>query len=137
MSTVDRFRAAVESQDLSVLPEIFAPDVKFFSPVKFTPFEGIAAVQGLFEVLMKTFEDFHYVGELAGDAEIGTDGASAPSHILIFRATAGGKAIHGVDLLQLDADGLIKEFTVMVRPLSAMMALGQAVQAGLDAAAAG
>lgn len=38
--------------------------------------------------------------------------------------------------LQLDADGLVKEFTVMVRPLSGMIALGQAVQAGLDAAAA-
>ena len=37
------------------------------------------------------------------------------------------KEIHGVDLLHFGEDGRIKEFTVMVRPQSAVHALGEAV----------
>jgi hypothetical protein len=44
-----------------------------------------------------------------------------------------GKQIHGMDLLQFDETGLIKEFTVMVRPASAVQALGEAVLTGLVA----
>ncbi|MGP3632347.1 nuclear transport factor 2 family protein, partial [Streptomyces sp. 24-1644] len=40
---------------------------------------------------------------------------------------------HGIDLLQFDESGRVKEFTVMVRPLSAVRALSDAVLAGLVA----
>jgi hypothetical protein len=61
------------------------------------------------------------------------DGTDAPSVVLVFRATVDGKQIHGIDLLHFDEAGLIKEFTVMVRPQSAVQALSQAVLAGLVA----
>jgi hypothetical protein len=133
VGTVDRFRAAVEARDLAAFDGLFAADVKFFSPVKFTPFVGAPQMQALLGVLLNTFQDFRYVGQLAGEAET-TAGGPAESHLLIFRATVAGKEIHGIDLLQLDASGLIAEFTVMVRPQSAVVALGAAVQAGLEAA---
>ena len=134
METAERFRTAVEKGDLAALEDLFTEDIRFYSPVKFTPFEGRPMVLGLLGVLLRTFEDFHYVGRLDGTAETSTDGEEAPSEILIFRATVDGRQIHGIDLLQLDADGRIKEFTVMVRPQSAVQALGQAVHAGLVAA---
>ncbi|MEU9489685.1 nuclear transport factor 2 family protein [Streptomyces decoyicus] len=132
-TTGDRFKAAVEAQDLDAVEELFTEDVRLYSPVKFTPFEGRPMVLGLFGVLLRTFEDFHYVGELAGSAQTaaGPGGGSADSTILIFRATVNGKQIHGIDLLQFDEAGRIKEFTVMVRPQSAVQALGEAVLAGL------
>ncbi|MGW7485650.1 nuclear transport factor 2 family protein [Streptomyces sp. NPDC054786] len=132
-TTADRFKAAVEAQELSAVEELFTEDVRLYSPVKFTPFEGRPMVLGLFGVLLRTFQDFHYVGELAGSAETaaGADGGSADSTILIFRATVNGKQIHGIDLLQFDEAGRIKEFTVMVRPQSAVQALGEAVLSGL------
>ncbi|MFG2826435.1 nuclear transport factor 2 family protein [Streptomyces sp. NPDC048434] len=132
-TTADRFKAAVEAQELSAVEELFTEDVRLYSPVKFTPFEGRPMVLGLFGVLLRTFQDFRYVGELAGSAETaaGADGGSADSTILIFRATVNGKQIHGIDLLQFDEAGRIKEFTVMVRPQSAVQALGEAVLAGL------
>ncbi|MEU3463949.1 nuclear transport factor 2 family protein [Streptomyces sp. NPDC006733] len=133
METAARFRAAVEKQDLAALDDLFTDDIRFYSPVKFTPFEGKPMVLGLFGVLLRTFEDFRYVGHLDGTAETGTDGQEAPSEILIFRATVDGKQIHGIDLLQFDEAGRVKEFTVMVRPQSAVQALGQAVLAGLVA----
>ncbi|MFE9535810.1 nuclear transport factor 2 family protein [Streptomyces sp. NPDC006691] len=131
METAERFRAAVEKRDLAAMEDLFTEDVRLYSPVKFVPFEGRAMVLGLFGVLVRTFEDLRYVGRFEGTAETGADGEQAPSVILPFRATVGGKQIHGIDLLQFDEDGLIKEFTVMVRPQSAVHALGQAVLAGL------
>jgi hypothetical protein len=132
-STINRFRTAVEQRDFAALESLFTPDALFFSPVKFAPFEGRAIVLGVFGVLFRrVFDEFRYIGELSGAAEL-ADGTSAESHLLMFRAVVGGKQVHGVDLIQLDGNGLIREFTVMVRPQSAVVALGQAVQAGLVA----
>lgn len=133
MATADRFRAAVDSRDLTALDGLFTEDVRLCSPVKFTPFEGRPMVLGLFGVLLRTFEDFRYVGHFDGTAETSVDGTEAPSAVLLFRATVNGKQIHGIDLLHFAPDGRIKEFTVMVRPQSAVHALGEAVLAGLVA----
>ncbi|MFI1936135.1 nuclear transport factor 2 family protein [Streptomyces purpureus] len=134
MQTAERFRAAVEKRDLAALDDLFTEDVRLYSPVKFVPFEGKAMVMGLFGVLLRTFEEIRYLGRLDGDVETSTDGAPAPSVILPFRGTVRGRRIHGIDLLQFDAEGRIKEFTVMVRPQSAVQALGEAVLEGLVAA---
>ncbi|GAA1548225.1 hypothetical protein GCM10009730_66670 [Streptomyces albidochromogenes] len=131
--TAARFRAAVEKEDVAALEGLFTEDTRLYSPVKFQPFEGKPMVMGLFGVLLRTFEDFRYVGAYEGAAETSADGEEAPSAVLIFRAVVNGKEIHGMDLLHFDDQGLIKEFTVMVRPQSAVQALGQAVLAGLVA----
>ncbi|MBT2365888.1 nuclear transport factor 2 family protein [Streptomyces sp. ISL-10] len=131
MTAAERFRAAVESRDLTALEDLFTDDIRLYSPVKFTPFEGRPMVLGLFGVLLRTFEEFRYVGRFDGTAETSADGTASPSEVLLFRATVNGKQIHGIDLLHLHSDGRIKEFTVMVRPQSAVHALGEAVLAGL------
>ncbi|MFB7265164.1 nuclear transport factor 2 family protein [Streptomyces nojiriensis] len=133
METAERFRAAVEKRDLTALEDLFTEDVRLYSPVKFTPFEGRPMVLGLFGVLLRVFEDFRYVGGFEGAAETSADGAEAPAEVLLFRAAVDGREIHGIDLLHFDEAGRIKEFTVMVRPQSAVQALGQAVLAGLVA----
>ncbi|WP_124283273.1 nuclear transport factor 2 family protein [Streptomyces sp. ADI97-07] len=131
--TAERFRSAVEKRDLAALDGLFTEDVRLFSPVKFTPFEGRPMVLGLFGVLLRTFEGFRYVGHLEGEALTSAEGAEVPSEILLFRASVNGREIHGIDLLQFDEAGRIKEFTVMVRPMSAVQALGAAVLEGLAA----
>ncbi|WP_329454135.1 nuclear transport factor 2 family protein [Streptomyces sp. NBC_01497] len=133
MEAAERFRAAVEKGELDALEDLFSEDIRFYSPVKFIPFHGKPMVLGLFGVLLRIFEDFRYIGHFEGAAETSTDGEEAPSVILPFRTAVEGKQIHGIDLLQFDATGRIKEFTVMVRPQSAVHALGQAVLAGLIA----
>ncbi|MEU9462014.1 nuclear transport factor 2 family protein [Streptomyces sp. NPDC058322] len=133
VETAERFRTAVEKGELTALDDLFTEDIRLYSPVKFTPFEGRPMVLGLFGVLLRVFEDFRYVGHFEGAAETSADGEEAPSTILPFRATVNGKQIHGIDLLQFDGTGRIKEFTVMVRPRSAVHALGQAVLDGLVA----
>lgn len=145
MSTVDRFRAAVDHRDLTALEALLTEDVRLYSPVKFTPFEGKAMVMALFGVLIRTFEDLRYIGRFEGSVEAAADGADGPAAVLAFRATVNGKQINGIDMLHLateDAEGgpdaaagegLIKEITVMVRPQSAVQTLGEAVLAGLVA----
>ncbi|RSS78926.1 nuclear transport factor 2 family protein [Streptomyces sp. WAC06614] len=129
----DRFRAAVDSRDLAALAELLTEDVRLYSPVKFRPFEGKAMVMGLFGVLVRLFEDIRYIGRYDGTCETSADGKEAPSAVLPFRVTVSGRQVHGLDLLHFTEDGLIKEITVMVRPQSAVQALGGAVLAGLAA----
>ncbi|MFJ5532326.1 nuclear transport factor 2 family protein [Streptomyces sp. NPDC093261] len=133
MNAAERFRAAVDNRDLAALDDLFTEDIRFYSPVTFAPFTGKPMVLGLFGVLLRTFEDFRYIGRYTGSAQTSADGTSAPSEVLLFRARVGGKEIHGTDLLHFDDHGRIKEFTVMVRPRSAVHALGEAVLAGLVA----
>jgi hypothetical protein len=122
----EAFRAAVETQDRDAMVAALAPDVVLRSPITFKPFEGREAVSILFGVLLDTFEDFRYTDELDGG------GVKA----LVFEARVGDKQVQGLDLLRFDDEGLIEDFTVMVRPLSAAMALAEAVGKGLEQAAA-
>jgi hypothetical protein len=126
MSTAAAFRAAVERSDLEAVRELLAPDIVFHSPVTFHPFIGRDTVAQLLALVADTFEDFRYTDEL-----IAGDGA----HALIFRAGIGGKDLEGVDLLRFDQQGLIVDFTVMLRPLSGLVPFAQAM--GEKAAAAG
>ena len=127
MNTAAAFRAAVERSDMDAACALLAPDVVFHSPVTFHPFLGRETVSRLLALVADTFEDFRYTDELL------TDGA----HALIFRATVDGREVEGMDLLRMNADGLIADFTVMVRPLSGLVPLAQAmgervVAAGLE-----
>jgi hypothetical protein len=125
MSAAADFRAAVERTDIEAVRELLAPDIVFHSPVTFHPFVGRDTVMALLTLVSQTFEDFRYTDELE------TDGA----HALIFRASIAGKELEGIDLLRLDDDGLIEDFTVMLRPLSGLIPFAQAM--GEKATAAG
>ena len=125
MSHAD-FRTAVESQDLDAMIDALADDIVFHSPITFKPFEGKEAVGMLLGVVFRTFEDFRYTDELDGD-EV---------KALVFKARVGDKEVEGLDLMRFNAEEKIEDFTVMVRPLSAAMALAEAVGKGLEQAAA-
>jgi hypothetical protein len=133
-TTLNRFRTAMEKCELAALEELLTPDIRFYSSMKYQPIEGRDMVMGVFGVFMRTLEDFRYVGSYAGSCETSADGSEAESAILVFRTAVGGKELHGIDMLHFDGEGLIKEFTAMVRPQSAGEALGQAVVKGLVAA---
>jgi SnoaL-like protein len=122
---MNAFRAAVEAKDLEAMRAALHPDVVFRSPAVFTEYEGIDTVMGLLSHVVEVFEDFEYTDEL--------DGAS-DTHALIFRATVGDKRVEGLDHLTLDADGLVTQLVVMVRPLSGLIALAQAMGARIEAA---
>jgi SnoaL-like domain len=127
MSAPQHFRAAVEAADIEAALATLAPDVVFHSPAVFQEYRGAETVGGLLRLVFTTFEDFTYTDALAGD---GAD----PVHALIFRARVGERQLEGMDLLRIGPDGLIADFTVMIRPLSGLMALAQALGPKVEAA---
>lgn len=118
------FRKAVEDRDTQALEALLADDVVFTSPVAFKPYEGKAITAAILRGVMRVFEDFTYVREIADPG--GRD------HAFVFTATVNGKRLHGCDFLHFDEDGRIDDFTVMVRPLSAAQALSEAMGAQFD-----
>ena len=125
-STASEFRRAVESQDMEAGIALLAEDVVFRSPVVYTPYEGREAVGHLLRFVAQTFEDFRYVRQIAD----GND------HLLEFVARVDDKEVNGIDLIHVGDDGLIDDFTVMVRPMSGMHALAASMKAKLEAAGA-
>lgn len=119
------FRAAVEARDFEGAVALLADDVVFRSPVVFKPYQGREVVGALLLAVSRVFEDFRY------EREIGADGAQ--DHALVFKARVGDREIEGCDFLHTDEDGLIDDFTVMVRPLSGALALAEAMKAQLEA----
>ena len=109
------FRRAVEARSLDDMMAAFAEGAVLHSPVTFKPFEGKDAIRQLLGILMEVFQDFGYTDEL--DSEEGATKA------LIFRARVQDRDVEGLDLVRFDASGLIRDFTVMVRPRSALETL--------------
>ncbi|HRF08845.1 MAG TPA: nuclear transport factor 2 family protein [Xanthobacteraceae bacterium] len=110
----------IAKRELSDLEQIVAEDAVFRSPVANTPYPGKQVVCIVLRGAMKVFENFAYHRELH-------DGAD--SACLEFSATVGDKALKGIDLIKFDQSGKIAEFEVMVRPLTGVMALGEAMKA--------
>jgi SnoaL-like domain len=117
MSAGARFREAIEAGDVEAVGELLAPGIVFHSPVTFHPFVGRDTVTRLLGQVAQVFEDFRYTDELEADG----------AHALIFRASVAGREIEGVDLLRFDAQGLIADFTVLLRPLSGLVPFAQAM----------
>jgi len=115
MSAADSFRAGVEGKDVDAALEALAEDVVFHSPVTFKPFEGKPVVSHVLRTVFALFEDFRYTDHLR-------EGATS---VLVFKANVGDRAVDGIDLVRENADGLIDDFTVMVRPLSGLTALAE------------
>lgn len=109
------FRDLVEAGDVSTVETILAPDVRFTSPVAFKPYDGAPIVAAILRAAFRVFDEFTYVRAVS----------DAPNSVLEFTATVNGLAINGVDMIHVNADGLIDDFKVMVRPLSAAKALSE------------
>jgi hypothetical protein len=124
------FRAIIESGNLDGLADLFAEDVVFRSPVAFKPYEGRAITAAIIRGVSRVFTDFRYVRELASDPSTGSGGER--SSVLVFETFVDGVSTNGIDLIQLNDEGLISELTVMVRPLSAANALAAAMGAQFD-----
>ena len=119
------FRAAVEADDFEAIPALLAEDVTFRSPVAFRPYEGRALVGAILSGVGRVFTDFSYVREFAG--------ADGRDLALEFTARIDDREVHGCDFLHLDEDGLITDFAVMLRPLSAAQAMAERMGAQFEA----
>ncbi|MGL6245904.1 nuclear transport factor 2 family protein [Pseudomonas sp.] len=107
----------IRKGDLSALPELLDPQAVFRSPMAHKPYPGAPVVSMILNTVVKVFEDFTYHRELST-----ADGLSV---VLEFSAKVSGKELKGIDMIRFDEQGKIVEFEVMVRPFSALQALGE------------
>jgi 2,4-dienoyl-CoA reductase (NADPH2) len=115
-TSLKQWYAMLASGDLSELGSLLHPKVVFHSPMAHTPYPSAMVVGLILTTVAKVFEDFTYHREFAS-----ADGLNIT---LEFSARVGDKQLKGVDLIRFDATGRIVEFEVMVRPMSALQALG-------------
>ena len=116
--TASAFRAAVERRDHAAAVALLAPDVVLRSPILGSPpFEGREAVARLMGGVLAEFEDLRYTDQ----------GEAGQVHFLAFRARVRGREIETVDLIRVNHDGLIAEFTVVIRPMAGLAAVGAAL----------
>jgi hypothetical protein len=118
------FRKAVEDRDEAAVQALLADDVVFTSPVAFKPYVGKPITAAILGGVLRVFENFRYVREIHN--------SEAGLHALEFEtgiAGAPGVTVNGCDFIHVNADGLIDDFKVMVRPLSGATALSEAMGA--------
>jgi ketosteroid isomerase-like protein len=122
----DAFRRAAEGKDFSAVDDLFTEDVSFRSPVVYKPYEGRDALRMVLSAVVEVFEGFRYTDQIEqGDTAV-----------LLFKAEVDGRELDGIDVLRFADDGLIRELMVMVRPMSGMHALAEAMRERLEAAGA-
>ncbi len=125
MAAPHPFRLAAEAKDLEAMTATLREDVVLHSPILFRGFEGRDLVLGVITHVAATLEDFRYTDELAeGDTVV-----------LRFKARVGDRELEGIDFLELDEEGLVKELTVFMRPMSALTAFNERMAARLAAEA--
>ena len=124
---MQEFRDAVESRDLDALVALFTDDIVFRSPVVHAPYRGPEQVGALIGAAGQVFEDFRYTRQI--------EAPDAADHALVFRARVGDREVEGCDFIHVNEDGLIDELFVMIRPLSGVKAMAEAMgrQLGLPA----
>jgi SnoaL-like domain len=124
------FREAVERRDFDALVALLGDEVVFRSPAVHRPYHGRPDVAKLLYAVGQVFEDFRYTHEIGAP--------DAAQSALVFRTRVGDRELEGCDFIHVGEDGKIDELFVMIRPLSGLIALAEAMskQLGLEAAAA-
>lgn len=110
----------IDTREMSLLDELLAEDVVFYSPVAFNPYPGKAVVSFILQNVIQVFENFTYHREF-----ISEDGQNV---VLEFSANVGEAKLKGIDMIRFNDQGQIVEFEVMIRPKRGLEAL--AVQMG-------
>jgi hypothetical protein len=117
---MQQFRDAIESRDVDALVALFTDDIVLRSPAVHAPYQGRAQVKALLRAVGQVLEDFHYTRQIGAP--------DAADHALVFRARVGDREVEGCDFLHANEDGLIDELYVMIRPLSGLLAVAEAMK---------
>lgn len=119
MNAVERFLAASRAHDVDAAAAELADDVVMLNPATDEPVVGRDAVAAALRAVDTACDEFRHTDLLEARA-----GDEPHLFALVFQAKVGDSTLSGVDLIELDDQDRIKSFTVVARPVSALMALG-------------
>ncbi|MGU3497176.1 nuclear transport factor 2 family protein [Mycobacterium sp. C31M] len=122
-----RWLCFMTTGDTSILDDLLADDLVFYSPAVFSPQEGVLTARRYLEAAEQLFSDndFRYTQQWFGDS------AAA----LEFEAEIDGIHINGVDLIRWNESSRIDSFKVFVRPLRGLQTLVPLMGALLESSA--
>jgi hypothetical protein len=113
LTHISAFTAAMARKDLDTMLTHMADDIVLRTPLADEAFHGKAAVRPVVEALFKVVDTFDFQEIMQG-----------PRHVSsFFKVTSGANELDGVDYWRLDGAGMIKEMTVLWRPLPAVAAV--------------
>lgn len=121
--TFRQWHEFIETPNNEILSEILADEVKFHSPFVWKPKEGKQMTSAILLTVTEVFREFRYVREIINDLH----------WALEFEARIGELSLRGIDLVEVNEQGKIVDFEVMIRPANALQALGEEMGRRLSA----
>lgn len=113
-ASLKNWHTFLETRTPKILDELLANEVIFYSPIVWTPQEGKQITKLYLMAALEVFggekSNFRYVKQVVDNNQF----------ILEFVTLIDGVTVNGVDMIELNDDGKIISFKVMVRPLKAI-----------------
>ena len=107
----------VGEKNLTDLRGKLAPDISMGAPPYWNKLQDRDMVHHLLGIVINTIEDFTYHREWREGREIALE----------FTGHVGGLDVQGIDLITLDAQSLVQNLDVLMRPINSVLALRDAI----------
>lgn len=122
VSHINAFTAAMGRKDLEAMLTHMVDDVTLNTPLFAEPVKGKAAIREVVGPLLKVVDTFDFQEIMQG-----------PEHVSsFFKVVVGPHALDGMDYWRVDDAGMIREMTVLWRPLPAAVAVRDILTGGSD-----
>jgi len=113
-TSLKNWHTFLDTKNPKILDELLANEVIFYSPIVWTPQEGKQITKLYLMAALEVFggenSNFKYVNQVVDSNQF----------ILEFVTMIDGVTVNGVDMIEINDDGKIISFKVMVRPLKAI-----------------
>lgn len=114
-AALNEWHRIILQRDWTALPDLLTDAVTYHNPAQSEPLRGKDALVGTLQLVFGIFEDFAYTRRFDGPEGYGLE----------FRGRVGDAPFTGIDLIRFDASGRITDLVVMIRPVGAVVKLGE------------
>ncbi len=104
------FTSGIATRDIDALLPTLAADVVLHSAVTGSPFEGRELVSDTYRSVLESFEEVRVVDEFE----------NGDTHAFFWEGRIEGRYVAGADRFRVDAEGQVREITIVGRPLSGL-----------------
>ena len=121
---IHKWHDLINNDDLNKLDAILADDAVFSSPVVFNPMKGKEITKMYLYAAGQSFnmDKFKYTREIHDEMH----------SVLEFETYIDEISVNGVDMIEWNEDGKIKDFKVMIRPFKAVQKVQEKMVEALD-----
>ena len=121
---IHKWHDLINNDDLNKLDAILADDAVFSSPVVFNPLKGKEITKMYLYAAGQSFnmDKFKYTREIHDEMH----------SVLEFETYIDEISVNGVDMIEWNEDGKIKDFKVMIRPFKAVQKVQEKMVEALE-----